>query len=71
MRELCRRWLREEIKINGVLSPAHFKNENRLGYNGLTLPEEEEFPLLRVSVNPPGQQVGRYFFLNKGLVMDL
>lgn len=67
MRELCRRWLQEKIKINGVLSLAYFKNESRLGYDSLILPEEEEFPLLRVRVNSPGQQVGRYYFLHQGL----
>lgn len=67
LRKLYRRWQSPQIKINGILSLAYFQNQNRLGYNGLTLPEEEEFPMLRIEINSPAQKVGRYYFLPHAL----
>jgi len=52
----------------GLLSPACFINERRIGYNGLDLRTGKTFPLARTKGLASWQKAGRFYFDPEGLV---
>ena len=58
---------RENLVVDGFLSEAVFKDQERAGYDLFDLKKEKSIPLLRKSGKKDWQSVGSYFFLPSGL----
>jgi len=56
------------LRLNGILSLAHFEGRTRLGYDALDLQTGERFPLLRKFPDPGRTRVGPYVVVPEALV---
>jgi nucleoside-triphosphatase THEP1 len=56
------------LRLNGILSVAHFEMHTRLGYDALDLRTGDRFPLLRKFSEPGWTHAGPYGVVPEGLV---
>ncbi len=58
---------KQGLRMNGILSLAHFQDGERLGYNAMDLQTGQTFPLLRIRSEDGWLRVGSYGMLPDGL----
>jgi len=67
LQKMCNKLKEDGLKINGLLSPAYYEDENRRGYNGLNIKTNELFPLTRTEGKSTWEKEGPYYFIPEGL----
>ena len=67
LQKLCNSLKKENKRINGILSRAHFIGDAHIGYDCVNIKTGETFPLLRTEGKPDWEHIGPYFFIPDGL----
>ena len=58
---------KQKIKMDGFLSEAIVRHQEKIGYNLMDLGEGKSFPFIRKSGHQDWQRIGPYFFIPEGL----
>lgn len=67
MRRLCQELKKNLLRVNGILSLAHFSGEEHQGYDTLIIQTDATFPLARLQGDPSWDQAGRFLFDPDGM----